>query len=190
MKHSEDHVAESIKPLLTCEKCGYSTRYKQTLQEHIDREHESNEYPCDQCGFIAKSKRRLQEHKVDHVQGQNHECIECNKTFETTKQFKKHIYVVHKKDQHPKHEKPILCCDKCGYQTKWKASLEEHNEREHMSIEYPCDLCDHVARTKRKLQEHKNNHGQIHSCEPCGRIFETQKKLNKHNFDKHRNKPF
>ena len=47
----------------TCNNCGYTSRQKCHMQEHVEKHIEGLEYPCDSCNKIMRSSLSLRNHK-------------------------------------------------------------------------------------------------------------------------------
>ena len=143
---SEKHSGKSA-PSFACYVCGHCTKYKQALEDHIDKNHNNIDYPCDRCDFIAKSKRQLSDHKRDHLGIPP--CPICSKQLSTRKQADQHYRRVHLKE-----EKVTLHCDLCSFSTASKKILQRHSFKTHGTGEppevkktgkiYPCPFpgCD------------------------------------------------
>jgi len=64
-----------------CAQCGYSTRRKSDLKDHIDAKHiERDPLPCTQCDMICPNKKSLKNHmykhhKKPHLAGKLHTLI-------------------------------------------------------------------------------------------------------------------
>ena len=64
-----------------CAQCGYSTRRKSDLKDHIDAKHiERDPLPCNQCDMICPNKKSLKNHmykhhKKPHLAGKLHTLI-------------------------------------------------------------------------------------------------------------------
>ena len=56
--------------------------------------------------------------------------------------------------------------------TKYKQTLDDHYEREHLQLSYSCTICDFVTKRKRKLQEHKERHGKVLQCKIVSKVLQ------------------
>ena len=173
-----------------CHLCDYTTKYQKKLDVHVVKHNSSSPSPeqtylCVECGKIFKTKDILRKHQKEVHYGVEVCCNLCD-----YKTKRRRDLVTHKKNCHSedgvKFERPDLTCEVCGFRTKYKQTLDDHCEREHLQLSYSCSICDFVTNRKRKLQEHKERHGKVHQCQICQKIFSTMKKFRKHKNETHR----
>ena len=85
--HSGEDAAAAVRPTLSCEVCGYQRKFKQNLEDHMDKMHRDGTYYCDQCDYTCRTKRHLREHKINHSAEPPPPCPTCGKTFDTKRHF-------------------------------------------------------------------------------------------------------
>lgn len=79
---------------LICDYCGYATKRKDSLLNHIRRKHlgdkMTKDHKCVKCGFKFFEKERLQGHMKTCIGGC--ECDECGAKFRTKLELINHIH--------------------------------------------------------------------------------------------------
>ena len=58
-----DMMERRIDGLYACNNCGYTSRQKCHMQEHVEKHIEGLEYPCNSCNKIMRSSQSLRNHK-------------------------------------------------------------------------------------------------------------------------------
>jgi len=136
-------VHDKSSPDYTCEFCGFSTKYKQTLQDHMQSVHENQTFSCDNCVYTSKNKRSLVKHSRK-CSGRSFSCIMCQDTFVTEKLHRVHMRKVHGQFESFK-------CDNCDYVTIKKGNLVKHQVSIH----------GYVVKTRKykKRSENRNTGG-------------------------------
>ena len=82
----------------SCNICGYSTRWKQDLNAHINAVHETLKkcYSCDSCDKKYSSNKILKVHIRDaHVKIGRFECESCNSSFTCGSNLTRHVKIAH-----------------------------------------------------------------------------------------------
>jgi len=111
-------VHDKTSPDYTCEYCGFTTKYKQTLQDHMQSVHDDKIFSCDDCVYTSKNKRSLVKHR-QRCSGRSFPCNLCQDTFVTEK-----LHRVHMRNTHGQVES--FKCDSCDYITSKKGNLVKH----------------------------------------------------------------
>lgn len=134
-------VHDKTSPDYTCEFCGFSTKYKQTLQDHMQSVHEDKTFSCSNCVYTSKNKRSLVKHSRK-CSGQSFSCNLCQDTFVTEKLHRVHLRKVHGQFESFK-------CDHCDYVTVKKGNLVKHQVSIH----------GYVVKTRKykKRSDNRNN---------------------------------
>ena len=115
-----------------------------------------------------------------HLEVGKYRCTVCNYIGTTEKYLKNHI-----KSQH---EEKLslsapLSCNMCLFETKYKASLNRHQDAVHLNKRiFDCEECDYKASTKGHLKRHREQMhlGIKYPCEFCGYKAADKYNLNKH----------
>ena len=139
-----------------CTFCKVSFKSKPGLDYHTTVTHsERTKKPiewleCDICfEFKAKHKNGLAQHKYYHkLKEKSTKCEICGKGLVMTS-LKGHMKNVHGGD-----DSPLLKCDECSFETKYKTELKKHNERIHLRIRHKCDRCTKDFGSARDLRDH------------------------------------
>jgi len=131
-------VHEKASPDHVCEYCGFVTKYKQTLHDHMQSVHDHKTFSCDDCGYTSKKRRSLVKHKL-RCSGQSFPCGKCNDTFLTEKLLR-----LHERKTHEGRE--AFKCDECDYIALKKTYLLKHQKlihgRDSLNINpYPSVPC-------------------------------------------------
>ena len=79
---------------LTCELCGYQTRYRRSLRDHMDGRHLNTAFPCQLCGKVFNTVKKLRQHEKTEREG-GLQCDKCWKNIPTRSALNKHMRTVH-----------------------------------------------------------------------------------------------
>ena len=125
----------SKKPLETlfCDRCDYSCRGKQQLQQHFEVKHLGVKHSCTFCEFSATTKQVLKWH-ITSKHGEGYRCHYCDYNATQPSQLKQHILAVHEKVKYP--------CDQCNFSTSFKTNLSHHKKKEHGYKQQSDDIAD------------------------------------------------
>ena len=133
-------------PTQACTECNFTTKYKQSLKEHIQSFHVNQ----------------------DSI---NKECLECKKTFISKRGYTQHMKAIHEKSSRKRSAElqhgELHLCSECGYSTKIRSYLSKHFRAKHRKGCFICDSCGNKYRSKELLNRHnKEKHsGIIFNCE-------------------------
>ena len=97
-----------------------------------------------------------------------------------------HLKNIHSDKSHLSQNKKgdLSKCDKCPYETKYKAKLERHTKGVHLKIkDHQCEFCSTSYSSKFNLAQHiERVHAKIRRkvCKVCGKDFFDSSDLNQH----------
>lgn len=174
-----------------CTECGYKSRHRSHLKDHINAMHLEAKFKCDLCDYETKYKNRIKSHRVAVHKIGGLPCPSCDYVASEPWVLSQHVKFMHKmKDLNGTegdmrfkckfcdykatqkshllcHERAIhkqvqLTCQLCGFQSRWKSRLNRHIKAQHMSFFIHCDHCEFKATEKFALKVHiKKQHGDI-----------------------------
>lgn len=78
-------------------------------------------YSCEQCDCSYVKPLELKRHIMKKHQGGS-QCKYCRNVFLDKEEFKQHM----KEEETKTRADPTVCCEQCGYTTKWKPGLRKH----------------------------------------------------------------
>ena len=202
--HSSDNMANtkgnmkgSKVRVFSCEQCGFSCKWKQSLKYHIVRIHngENSHLKCDHCPKTFLIMKYLKHHirythsaplqcklcgielllgpyrdhmKYKHGNTEKYECGGCGKMFfRPYKQCKGHDG---SKSNKGNGAEIMQCENKCGFTSRWLQGLRKHKTRGRCNPDKP------LIRS--------------FSCIMCGKLFSTEKSKLKHEQIHVEGKPF
>lgn len=82
---------------------------------------EEKRYWCKQCDCSYVKPLELTRHIMKRHQGGS-QCKYCRHVFLDKEEFKQHL----KEEETKTRPDPTVCCEQCGYTTKWKPNLRKH----------------------------------------------------------------
>ncbi|XP_076870231.1 zinc finger E-box-binding homeobox 1 isoform X2 [Brachyhypopomus gauderio] len=99
-----EHVKQCEKGRSVCPLCGYSTPYREQMEQHLtlhaqaqdknpvsDPSTEDRKFKCTQCGKGFKYKHHLKEHLRIHSGEKPYECSNCKKRFSHSGSYSSHL---------------------------------------------------------------------------------------------------
>ena len=121
-----------------CSQCPKTFRSNSDRLRHEDGVHSKGRFPCEICGTILSAKsyltihmRRVHNKKKSEFEStkepeesKGFDCEYCDKSYSSEHSLRRHIQVVHKKDQ-------VCKCDVCGATFARLRSLSQHKEKVH-----------------------------------------------------------
>jgi len=172
--HLPSHTADK---LFTCDKCGATFRYKQSLyahkrcihpdslQELTDDDGVKNINQCEICGKTFPYKNSLRVHVNSHTRANTYACDVCGKSFSTRDHLKYHCKI-HTGDR-------SYTCDVCGKAFIKSWDLKQHQRTHTGERPYKCEVCEKAFTQRSTLTIHKRLHtGQRpYKCEVCDHDF-------------------
>lgn len=174
-----------------CTECGFKTKERNHLVEHINVAHRQLQFCCDLCDYQTKYRNRIKSHKVSvhRVGGMPCTFPSCPYIAPEIWVLTQHKRAIHKdfgdkeadvrykcnycdyqatQRSHLKchmaalHQQLVFCCDMCDFQSKWKSRMMAHTRAKHMGIFLFCDHCEFKTVEKHSLRVHvKKKHGDI-----------------------------
>ena len=186
--------ANHLENKIFCDTCGFETKNRQNLQEHIKAMHSlERKLPviCDICGKSYKNTDLLKSHIKNVHKRKPLQCTMCDSV---VKNLKSHMTKVHKVAM--KGEEWVNC-DICGKSLFGDGTLKDHRHKAHFKPEQKnrrCtyESCDFITSSVYKLNQHING---IHEkmrpfkCEVCGSTFKRKAHLEVHSNDVHSDDP-
>ena len=113
--------------LLFCDECGYSCTRNFLLKSHIESKHRSNEYSCDQCKFTGTTQKKVKFHTKKCHLGIRYECKMCDYKATVNSNLQVHIRAVH--------EKIRFYCEYCNFKDQVESRVILHTKKEHIKKE-------------------------------------------------------
>ncbi|XP_023230695.1 zinc finger protein 37 homolog isoform X1 [Centruroides sculpturatus] len=122
------------------ENCTFSTKYKSSLSEHVNKPHSQanssqisskemkvNKYPCDSCNKSFSRPSFLERHRRSHTNERPFSCNICNKRFKQKEHLNNHIIKIH-----PQKEIESCCKASVEYIQDVKDDIIEKEQKESM----------------------------------------------------------
>ena len=119
---------------LSCSQCRFQTFSRDTLEKHVQDEHEKvKNLACQQCSYVTWTNYNLERHvkrchdrkiKDKDLNIKDLQCTQCNYKTALSDRLTKHVREVHEMTKD-------ISCNFCKYQTKRKSNLEAHVQRVH-----------------------------------------------------------
>lgn len=197
----------SLPFVCSVDKCTFSTRNKQSLNNHFKRLHTDRKYSCERCQRTFIFQSELNDHIKLHNNASLKECELCGKNFRSRAGLKHHYISDHglqgnyrcniqgcnrtfdRKDKFQEHENRHLniknfCCTSCHQRFSTKAALYYHMMRcsnRDNNLMYLCKICHKTFSTIMDLKQHHFKHvAQYFDCEKCRKSFKFQSGLSRH----------
>jgi len=197
-----------------CTVCGFKSKERNYLIDHINITHRKLKFCCDLCDYQTMYRNRAKSHKVSVHRVGGIPCSSCLYIAPEIWVLTQHRRAMHKdfgdkeadirykcnycdyqatQRSHLKshmaalHQQLVFCCDMCDFQSKWKSRMMAHTRAKHMGIFLFCDHCEFKTVEKHSLKVHiKKKHGDIQfACFSCNDNFLTRIELRKHMSDVH-----
>ncbi|XP_021965810.2 zinc finger protein 254 [Folsomia candida] len=166
---------DSIVRPFKCSSCSKSFTRRETLSEHIARDHTRvKEHVCEICGKNFYTILSLRKHLRGHDESIRSRCETCGEDFLYASSLQTHQVREHGADR--------VVCDECGATFTSTKGLWEH-KRTHTGIKaYKCDQCDAAFSQRQQLRNHLLSHSdqRPYPCPHCERAFKTGTKLRAH----------
>lgn len=174
---------------LCCIKCEYSTFYGHRLKNHLKVVHDGIPFSCNQCSYSTTSEKKIRYHKKSVHQGVSYYCEFC--TFKTIypTSFDSHQRAFHSSD-----EEKLVCSEHdCDYKTTLKHRLQIHRDSFHNVRPKPsCDQCGNFYANLNRLKMHiKSLHSESKfNCDECDYSSNFKRSLVNHVRVKHKGSLF
>ncbi|KAL4221353.1 hypothetical protein ACF0H5_019613 [Mactra antiquata] len=120
-RHKEEkHMGEFV-----CTYCGVKYRHKNSLNEHVQKQHEGTAkvFECEVCGVQMCRLRHLEDHMNIHRNVNPYTCSKCGKGYKNKCAYKRHNKTCGSKVKH--------ACDQCGQLYSTVLGLRDHIKRCH-----------------------------------------------------------
>lgn len=120
--------------------CIFATKFKQSVQKHIQIHMSSIRIKLFKCTFAPKSKGYLNMHKISHIGIKDFIAFNYDKCFFVTK-YKVSLqsrFLAHQQGE----EGNFFKCNRCSFATRRKGNLLKHLQiHSKKYAEFQCDLC-------------------------------------------------
>lgn len=153
--------------LFKCEACPFEAKRKQSLDNHLWKQHEIRRRPgalrkCGQCGYMSQHKSHFYDHLSSHDTLLKKEtafkCNECDYIGLNNWRIRRHMSSHSNQNKERKSNLPWLICNDCGFKTQYKNSLLRHMKRSKDLVK--CKKCKFQTNRPNCLKSHLS---QIHS---------------------------
>ncbi|CAG9133816.1 unnamed protein product [Plutella xylostella] len=200
-KHMDNHSKQ-----FTCKICSKTFTNETIFKKHriahakakpqgtVNSIHHIRQKPermCSICSEKFYTLPELKQHITQHGPDEKHVCHICDKTFDTHKQFAKHI----KSYTHLRKADPNVRfnfqCQECDFTSQTNRDMEHHVNITHFkSKPYVCDVCSKAFTTQNTLTAHLGIHTGVkrHQCEICEAKYSSATGLKKHVYRQHSGK--
>ena len=139
---------------------------------------------CDVCGYSTKSRNQLQDHMNQHTGAKPHKCSLCDYQSACSSSLRLHRRMMHNTDENKKTKKVFLC-DVCSYCTKSRNQLQDHMNQHTGAKPHKCNLCDYQSACSSSLRLHKQSkHAdgkckkrKEYMCDSCDSNFKEKRAL-------------
>ena len=164
----------------TCEVCGFCTRKRQLLKDHMKRSHRTKTHTCSQCTKSYGLKKDLNRHiKLVHsFNSRQFACPKCSYTAKVKQSLQEHM-----KRNHVERD---FVCHMCGKSFGVERDFQRHlRSHKGLEVKLECAVCQKSYSTSWFLKVHMKTHKEGYvkesfSCEECGRTFAAQHTLLSH----------
>ncbi|XP_055761236.1 zinc finger protein 485-like [Salvelinus fontinalis] len=162
--------------VFSCPQCPFSHRREVNLQQHIRKEHltEEDSRSLDSGGAenSLPSNQTIQRPSIKTTK--KYICFKCGKGFRSPSDLKRHKGV--HTDMQPFH------CNQCDKRFKAKGSLKQHQRVHSGERPYDCSHCGRGFRTSDILKSHLRIHTgeRPYGCTICGKRFIQRQVLTRH----------
>ena len=124
---------------IVCSECADIFKSKSSLRYHMAVKHSKVTITCEHCGHLYKEKRKLDRHiQTKHMQVKKYECNLCSTKFADASKLRIHKLEVHEK------LKPFKCLD-CKFRTARYGNLNLHRRNSHGKQNMPKPEYDGIV---------------------------------------------
>lgn len=141
------------KKTMKCDKCEYTTTYRNCLELHVLSHTSQKPLACELCSYTTKYPTCLNRHVLVHHQCKDDmkegdfKCPVCD----YTSYFKWNLYAHMRKH---KYEKQFRC-EHCPYATSYKHNFLKHNKvHKKQDMKFKCDKCTFVTKYEGHIMRH------------------------------------
>lgn len=179
--HIEKEKLRVLRNVHVCDICGFGTRHKRYLHDHVIRRHGDHGQfvQCDECGKWCKSPMNLKDHKLNKHREKTIECTICGKRHRNNALLREHMRASHPTSQ--------VTCEICGKQMN-PIHLKRHRFLAHSaSRPHECRVCSMTFKTRAVLLKHMHSHAgtRPYNCNTCHQGYYTRGLLGKHYLQAH-----
>ena len=192
LQTEEEDLKYSDENSFKCKICKLECRSETELSNHKKSEHTSSIIICESCNSEFKRKNELNMHLCSE-----HRDTMQSKKADTNSEQQRANLKSRKKTTWSKADE-VFNCNKCPFNCKSKAQLNNHMQWKHTDIkekeeEFNCDGCDYQGTTRLQLNKHKNlKHiaedqpkNEVLRCRNCDEQFSEKWNLMYHRKQKH-----
>lgn len=179
--HIKEERQKRTTSIHVCDICGFGTRHKRYLQDHISRRHgnQSSYVECDECGKPCKSLMNLKDHKLNKHREKTIACEICGRKQRNNALLKEHIKVAHPTKK--------VNCEICAKLVN-PILMKRHRFLAHSAARpHQCRVCTMTFKTKGVLLKHLHSHGgtRPYNCTQCDNGYYTRALLSRHYLQTH-----
>ncbi|XP_072324895.1 zinc finger protein 142 isoform X2 [Scyliorhinus torazame] len=167
-----------------CQHCGFATRERQQLIQHLLDTHEEEygagaeggkPFRCPFCDFACYHQMVFDYHMKAHGGTRLYKCTDCDYTTKNRQKITWHIRIHTGEKPYKCHLCSYACadpsrlkyhmrihqderkylCPECGYKCKWINQLKYHMTKHTGAKPYQCDECDYCTNRADALRTHK-----------------------------------
>jgi hypothetical protein len=135
----------------SCKKCTLKWSSTESLRKHYAEAHRTIGEICKLCGLCLKENSVSNHMRSTHLKQKECSCDICGKVFSLRTTLRKHILLVHEKDNGTGY----LKCQYCNYIETSKAKMDLHLNMKHTkAISFDCEYCGYKGYSKHLLSRH------------------------------------
>lgn len=117
-----------LEKTLNCDVCDFTTKYRQSLQNHLIRIHTATKVKCSICFKVFIGEQQLKVHQKKHKNVKYLTCSICGYNFKENRGLQRHVVKYHEAMK-----LQMKCtCDFCGIQYFSKQQMDGHMKHMHV----------------------------------------------------------
>jgi KRAB domain-containing zinc finger protein len=134
----------------SCKKCSLQWSSTESIRKHYAEAHRTIGEICVLCGLCLKENSISNHMKSTHLKQKESSCELCGKVFSLRSTLKKHILLVHEKQNGG-----YLKCEYCDYIEISQSKMDKHRNMKHTkSISFDCPYCSYQGFSKQRTKQH------------------------------------